>query len=211
MSHRTRIAAVVAGVALSAGGATAHGTAIAGGSPAQRALLRGIVGHLAPARLGRLRIVRVRHGVELRAPVSRVRGTWELLVAVSAFYYRSAARHLPRVVAVGARRASWPTSNAGRRPPRATPARAAAAERLVRRLARASHGHVAELRVSRPDGIAVLLRLRVRNAARFLHHRLRAIIVGADTPARGYDGLLLEVDDARGVAWASGETVLGGI
>src|SRR3954470_24354219 len=123
--------ALAVGAALVSGGAggAAHRTAIVGVSPSQRPLLRTILAELAPTHLARVRLVRVPRGVELSAPVTGVRATWELLVAGAALHYRSAARHLPRVVAVGAGRASWPASNAGRRPPRATRPRVAAALR----------------------------------------------------------------------------------
>jgi hypothetical protein len=185
-------------------------TVIVGGLRAQRVLLRQILATLAPAQLRRLRILRVHGGVKLRASVDAVRPTWKLLVAGAAFFDRSAARHLPPVLEVDARRASWPTSNAGRRPPPATPARVAATRRRMRRLARDSGARRFTLTISTPDAVAVSLRLRVSNAARFLDHRLRALVTHAQARESRYDGLLIEVDDRQGTAWADGETRLGG-
>ena len=80
----------------------------------------------------------------------------------------------------------------------------------MRRLALASGAHVVNLAVRTPDALAVLLRVRVHDAARFLQDRLRGLVLGARAHETRYDGLLVEVDDAGGVAWAIADTPVGG-
>jgi hypothetical protein len=125
-------------------------------------------------------------------------------------YERSAAQHLPPVLEVDVGQIGWPTLDAGPRPPLATRARVVATGRAMRRLALASGARIEELTVSAPDALAVVLRLRVTDAASFLHERLRLLVLGAEAHEARYDGLFLEVDDAHGIAWADGETQLGG-
>ena len=202
-------ALLAAGVVAGPGAPRAH-AAIAGGSPAQRALLRQIVATLPPYRMGRIRIAPVPGGVAVHAGVQAIRPTWKLLVAGAAFFDRSADSDLPPVVEVDARHASWPTSNAGQRPPRATKARVAATRRRLRRLAQDSGASRFELTVSAPDAVAVVLRLHVARPAAFLHHRLGPLVIHAQARQASYDGLLIEVDDRHGMAWADAETRLGG-
>jgi hypothetical protein len=138
------------------------------------------------------------------------RAAFEVWVVGAAFFYRSADQHLPRVLEVSAGQVSFPTSNAGPRPPRATAASVADTRRQMRRLALASGARVVELRVWTPDALEVVLRVRANNAARFLQDRLSGLILGARAHETRYDGLLVEVDDAQGVTWASANTPLGG-
>jgi len=126
------------------------------------------------------------------------------------FFDRSADQHLPPVLEVDAGQVGWPTLDAGPKPPHATPASVGATRRMMRRFALASGARIAELTVSTPDGLAVALRLRVSDAARFLHSRLRTLVLSADARDARYEGLFIEVDDARGTAWADGESQLGG-
>lgn len=188
------------------------GTQIIGGSAAQRSLLKEIFVALGPTEVRQVRVVEAPGGVELHAAVQALRPTWELLVAGTAFFDRAADQHLSPVLAVDARQVGWPTTDAGNspRPPGATRANVIATRRMIRRLALASGAAIAELRVAAPDALAVALRLRVRDAASFLQNRLRALVSKAQAHQARYDGLLIEVDDAHGVVWASGETQLGG-
>jgi hypothetical protein len=64
--------------------------------------------------------------------------------------------------------------------------------------------------VTAPDAVAVALRIRVENAARFLPRQLRRLMLRAQARASAYDGLYVEVDDAQGPAWISAESRLGG-
>jgi hypothetical protein len=211
-AHPRRLAAALLAVTVAAGlVAPRTHAAIAGGSPAQRALLRQIVATLPPYRMGRLRIEPASGGVALHAPVQAVRPTWKLLVAGAAFADRSADRGLPPVVEIDSRHAGWPTSNAGPRPPRATTARVEAARRSLHRLAEQSGARGFELTLSTPDAVAVALRLRVDHAAAFLQHRLRSLVIHAQAREARYEGLLIEVDDRNGMAWADAETRLGGL
>jgi hypothetical protein len=162
-------------------------------SAVRRVLLGEILGTLGRSSLREVRIVRVHGGVNLESPVEAEQPTWELAVAGIAFHDRFAEQHLPSVLAVSTRQVGWPTSNAaGTNPPRATPASVRATRATMRRLALASGARITELTVSAPDALAVALRLRVRDAAHF--SRASSI----------------EVDDAHGLAWADGETRLGG-
>lgn len=185
-------------------------TRIVAGTAPQRSLLRSILAALAPTHVRLLRVVRVRGGVKLQAPAQAVRAEWEVLVTGLVFFDRSAEQRLPPVLEVDVGQVGWPTLDAGRRPPHATRASVAATRRMMRRLALVSGARVAELTVSAPDTLAVVLRLRVSDAARFLQDRLRTLVLSADTRESRYEGLFIEVDDARGIAWADGETRLGG-
>jgi hypothetical protein len=185
-------------------------TAIIGGSAAQRSLLRAILAALAPTHVRLLRLVRAHGGVKLEAPGVWDQPAWAVLVTGVPFFYRSADQHLPRVLEVDVGPIGWPTSNAGPRPPLATPASVLATHRLVHRVALASGARIEELTVSAPDSLAVVLRLRVTNAASFLQNRLRTLVLAADAHETNYDGLFIEVDDAHGIAWDEGETQLGG-
>ena len=138
------------------------------------------------------------------------RQVWETLVIGVAFFDRSATQGLPRVVEVDTLHTGWPTNNAtGAAPPRATPSTAAATRRAMLRLAAAS-GAKPAVTASTPDGQAVLIRLTVGNAAAFMHRKLRPLVLAAWARESRYDGLLIEVDDAHGSAWADGRTPLGG-
>jgi hypothetical protein len=185
-------------------------TRIIGGSAPQRALLRTILATLVPTHVRVLRVVRLRGGVELDSPTQAVRATWEVLVTGGVFFDRSAEQSLPPVLEVDAGPVGWPTLNSGPSPPPATPASVAATRRTMRRLALASGARIAELTVSAPDALAVVLRLRVSDAARFLQDRLRTLVLSADARETRYEALYIEVADARGIAWADGETPLGG-
>jgi hypothetical protein len=204
----------VAGLAANGPDAGA-GTRIIGGSGAERRLLREILASLGPTDIRQLRVVRVHGGVKLQAPAHAFRAVFdraafEVWVVGAAFFYRSADQRLPRVVEVSAGQVGFPTINAGPRPRRATASSVAATRRQMYRLALASGAHVVNLAVRTPDALAVVLRVRVNNAATFLQSRLRALVLGARAHETRYDGLLVEVDDARGVAWASANTPLGG-
>jgi len=185
-------------------------TRITGGSAAERALLREILAALAPTHISQLRLERVRGGVTLQAPRGSLRSEWESAVVGEVFHDRSADQHLPHVLTVAVGPVSWLTADASPRPPHASPQSSAATRRTMRRLARATGARVLELTVPAPDALAVVLRLQVSNAARFLRYRLAAALVTATANESRYEGLYVEVDDARGVAWASGETRLGG-
>lgn len=194
-------------------GISTSATRIIGATASERSLLQEILGALTPTHVPLLRVVRVHGGVKLQAPVETLRPTWELLVVGLVFFDRSADEHLPRVLEVDASQVGWPTiDNIAPliRPPRATPASVTATRRVMRRLALASGALVAELTVSAPDRLAVVMRLRVSDAAQFLEHQLRTLVLGAEAHEARYEGLYIEVDDARGIAWADGETRLGG-
>jgi hypothetical protein len=183
---------------------------IIGGSAAQRRLLREVLVSFDLTRIRQLRVVRVHGGVSLQAPAEAMLTEWEGAVVGVVFSDRSAEQHLSRVLEVDVGPVVWFTDDASPRPPRATSASVADTRRAMRRLALASGAGVLELQVSRPDGLAVALRVRVRNAAKFLEHRLRALVLGAEVHEGRYEGLYIEVDDARGMAWGSAETRLGG-
>ena len=139
------------------------------------------------------------------------REVWETLVIGVAFFDRSAAEALPPVVEVDTLHTGWPTNNAsGAAPPRATASTAAATRKAMLRLVATSGAGPAAVTVSTPDGQAVLIRLTVGNAATFIHRKLRPLVLAAWARESRYDGLLIEVDDAHGSAWADGRTPLGG-
>lgn len=193
-------------------GSSTSATRIIGATASERSLLQEILAALAPTHVPLLRVVRVHGGVKLQAPVEALRPTWELLVVGVVFFDRSADEHLPRVLEVDASQVGWPTIDNIHppRPPRATHASVTATRQMMRRLALASGAAVAELTVSAPDGLAVVMRLRVSDGAEFLEHQLRTLVLGAEAHEARYEGLYIEVDDARGIAWADGETRLGG-
>jgi len=199
-------------VAVAAAASAATSTTIVGGSAAQRAVLRQILTRLGPTRIPEIRIVRTVDGVRLRTGARATRPTWETLVVGGAFLDRSADLGLPPLLEVDAGQAGWPTSNTGgARPPRATASSAAAARSRMLHFAVASGAQVAELTVSKPGALAIALRLQVNDAAAFLHHQLRDLVLHAREHEARYEGLYIEVDDAQGSAWANGEARLGGI
>jgi hypothetical protein len=211
---RVRLVVLVAfglvGLVATAWAATS--TKIVGGSAAQRAILRQILGGLGATRIPEIRVVRTVGGVKLRTQAGTIRPTWEALVVGGAFFDRSAALGLPPLLEVDAGQAGWPTSNAsGARPPRATASSVAATRSSMGRFAAASGAQVTELAVSKPYGLAVALRLRVQDAASFLHDRLQTLVQQAREHESRYEGLYIEIDDAHGPAWTSAETRLGGV
>jgi len=204
------VTAGLVGVA-SSGAATA--TTIVGGSAAQRTLLRQIVAALGPTRIPELRIVPVVGGVQLKTTVRAIRPSWDALVAGVSFFERSAELGLPAVLEVDAGQAGWPTSNADNTepPPAATALSEAATRRTMLKLVGATGARPTELSVFKPHALAVAIRLQVTDAASFLRYRLRSFLLQANKHQSRYEGLYVEVDDARGAAWISAEARLGGI
>ena len=175
-------------------------------------LLRQIIAGLGTTRIAELLVVTKPGGVKLRAQAPGLRSTWEALVVGSAFSDRSVAMHLPPLVQVDVGRIGWgPSTPAWPRPPRATPLAVDATQTAIRRLAVASGARVKELSVSTPDALAVAVLVNVDDAAAFLHHRLRALVLSMRAHESRYDGTYIEVDDAHGAAWTSAETRLGGV
>jgi hypothetical protein len=196
-----------------AGGAGA-GTQIVGGTSAQRALLQQIVAAIAPTHVPKLTIVRVRGGVKLEGPQSELGdlSTWAAWTVGAAFLERSITEHLPRVLEVDAGGAGAPASNANGSPlpPPATLSSVTQTEQTMRRLALASGARIDQLTVRAPDALAVILRLQASDAAKFLKHGLRRLVLAAQAGEARYDGLYIEVDDTHGSAWAQGDTLLLG-
>jgi len=205
------VVVVAAGLGAGASATALPATRIVGGSAAQRAVLRDILTRLSTPQLAALRIVPVAGGVKLETESEAARPTWEALVAGRAFLVRSASLGLPPLLEVVAGRAGWPSSDLGPSQPRpATAAGAAAARTAMLRAVAGSGARVAELSVTRPYGLAVAIRLEVKDAAGFMHRRLRAFVLAARAHASRYEGTYLEVDDSHGPAWVSAEAQLGG-
>jgi hypothetical protein len=214
VTPRAFVAFAAAGLAiLSPSAAAASSTRIIGGSPAQQAVLRQIVAGFGPTRVAELRVDSARGGVNLTAPTAAgFREVWETLVIGVAFFDRSAAEGLPAVVEVDTLDTGWPTNNASgaAAPLRATASTAAATRKAMLRLGAISGARSAAVTVSTPDGQAVLIRLTVANAATFMHRKLRPLVLAAWARESRDDGILIEVDDAHGSAWADGRTPCGG-
>jgi hypothetical protein len=158
-------------------GITTSATRIIGVMASERSLFQEILAALTPTHI-RISSCFASCARRPEAPSARGRAatTWELLVVGVVFFDRSADEHLPRVLEVDASQVGWPTIDniSPPRPPRATrhagerhryatddaPARA----RLWRR-GRGDH----RLGTRR---LAVLMRLRVSDAAKFLEHQL---------------------------------------
>jgi hypothetical protein len=186
-------------------------TSIVGGTLAERTVLRQILAGFGPTHIPELRVVRVAGGVDLQEQDGAVRPTWETLVVGGAFLDRSTDLGLPRVLEVEAGQAGWPTSDAaGTRPPPATASSERAIRRAMLRWVARTGAHVAELSISKPEGLAVAVRLRVTDAASFLHHRLADFLLHARAYEPRLEGLYVEVDDANGPAWTSAEARFGG-
>jgi hypothetical protein len=196
---------------VSAGAAVS--TTIVGGSPAERGILRQILAWIGPTGIPQLRIVPAVGGVKLQTHVEAIRPSWNALVIGGAFLQRSADLGLPPLLEVDVGQAGWPISNApGAGPPIATAPMELAARRTMLHLVNATEGAtLRELTISKPYAVAVVLRVRVGDAASFLHHRLRAFMAAASKHQARYEGLYIEIDDADGPAWISAETRLGGI
>jgi len=204
------VAVGLAGVAASASASPT--TRIVGGSAPERALLHEVLASLGSSHLAELQIESADRGVKLLAGDGGPRPTWEALVVGGTYLERSPALGLPSLLEVDTGSAGWPSTNvSGPEPKRASTASAAAARSAILRAAAASGARVAELSVSRPYALAVAVRLKVGDAARFMHHRLGAFVLVARRRAPQYEGLYLEVDDVRGAAWTSAESRLGGV
>jgi hypothetical protein len=186
-------------------------TTIVGGTTTQQEVLRQIVARLGPTRLPQIQIVPAAGGVKLQIPVEAIRPSWDALVIGGAFLQRSVELGLPPLREIDVSRAGWPTSNAGGiEPPLATALQETATRRAMLHLVHAWGVTPAELSISKPFALAVALRVRVNNAASFLHYQLRSFMTDARRQEARYEGLYIEIDDNQGATWISTETRFGG-
>lgn len=175
---------------------------LVGGTPAERRLLLQIVERLPGTALTRVEIVPATAGgdrvVTLRfaaAGGDGLRNDWEEMLVAGA--YRDLARDEGLRPVVG-----FPPPS-----PVAVPAPDARAQVQARLRAAASAASAAidELTISEPDGLAVLVVLRVPDPGPFLKHRLPAILEALGDRWRDYDGTFVEVVDEEGAfVWAAG-------
>lgn len=175
---------------------------LVGGTPAERRLLLQIVERLPGTALTRVEIVPATaggdRGVTLRfaaAGGDGLRNDWEEMLVAGA--YRDLARDEGLRPVVG-----FPPPSPVAAP--APDARAQVQARL-RAAASAAGAAVDELTISEPDGLAVLVVLRVPDPGPFLKHRLPVILDALGDRWRDYDGTFVEVVDEDGAfAWAAG-------
>ena len=188
----------------------AYAPVIAGGSPAERALLRRIVRGMRPTQLRMLTVEPapkewhpLRPGdVELVATEARVArghdnslGDWEAWLVGGAFRDRSASLGLPRVVVVadgsGASRVTG-----GRSLPAARPDGLASFRRRVVAAAETSGGHVLFVRAAEPDGYSADVALQIAHPVWFLRRRLQPLQVRLQRLRS--DGIFLALYEANG-------------
>jgi hypothetical protein len=168
---------------------------VSGGTPEQRALVRSIVEGLAPTELEHVRILApdpagTPLGIDAAelsvTPHHRERGSsrayWEELLIAGAFRDRSAEEGLMKVIWVEGVQGGALIDLRGRKP--TSPARpASTAERtsiarMVSARARRARATVEQLDVVSPHGPAVVLIVRVDDAAAFLRHRFLPMVEG---------------------------------
>jgi hypothetical protein len=167
--------------------------AVSGGTPEQGALVRSIVEGLAPTEVERVRILAPDpagtplgiDAAELRL-ISRsharrsTRASWEELLIAGAFRDRSAEEGLMKVIAAEGTQGVFATDLRGRKP--TSPARpASTAERMsiarmVSARAQRQGATVEHLDVVSPYGPAVVLIVRVDDAAAFLRDRFLPMV-----------------------------------
>jgi hypothetical protein len=185
--------------------------AITGGSAAERALLRTIVGAMRPSEIRTLTIEppdgpwhpSAPGDVEILgtlAPSTKGHenslGEWETWLVGAAFRDRSAELGLPRVLVVGEAGSGAQRVTGGARSPRASPAGLPAFRRRVVGAAKASGARIVAVRVGVPDGYSADVTLQVSRPVPFLRRRLgplQARLAGLHD-----DGVFIAVYEADG-------------
>jgi hypothetical protein len=183
---------------------------VTGGSPAQRRLLRRILGDVGRTRIRRVAIER---GVlRMVGPASDRMTLWQGFVIGEAFRDCSARQGLAAVTTVvGPDGVGYGGLGARGDPPR-HPGAAGRLAALVRAAAARSGGRLIGLHIVDADGPAANIALQTRSPARFLaHHWLRFTRTIARSPA-ARAGLLITLIGAHGrpAAWTLSATSIGG-
>jgi hypothetical protein len=190
----------------SAVGRALHPSAeISGGTSAQQALVRTILGRMPGNLITRVEIVTTaggQSGVTLRftgTSSDEIRSEWEEHLVAGAFRDLSAEAGLPRVLGYPP---PWPVTAAH------APDAAAALEATLRSAARSVQAEVVALTIYRPDGLAPLVVLGVpasTSPADFLRVGLPKFLSALGDRWRDYDGTFVEVvDHDQSFVWAAG-------
>jgi hypothetical protein len=187
-------------------------TRIAGGSAAQRLLLRSVLRTFGPSEITRIAIrpaPRIRNAPPGSALIALhtlygvdtkqldLLGEWEGWVVGAAFRDKSERAGLPRVFLEQTPEGLHQIGDRASAKPYVGPSAARVKGELRRAVGR-SGAHMVTLQVGQPFGAAALMRIQTtRPAAWFLARRLGAIITAA-TDRFSYDGLYLTVYDRSG-------------
>jgi hypothetical protein len=179
---------------------------ISGGTSAQQALVRTILGRMPDNLITRVDIVTTtasgQSGVTLKftgTSSDEIRSEWEERLVAGAFRDLSADAGLPRVVGYPP---PWPVTAAH------APGGAAALEATLRSAARSVQAEVVALTIYRPDGLAPLVVLGVpasTSPADFLKVGLPKFLSALGDRWRDFDGTFVEVvDHDQSFVWAAG-------
>jgi hypothetical protein len=199
---RAVLAAAVAAV-LATGGARSTTPRIVGGTAAQRTVLAYVLEGMAPTGIAEIRLGRTSFVV----PGSvGIRPAWNAWIVAGAYDDVGGRRGLPRLTSVRVGQAGW-TRNGNPppgRPPRATPASRAQAERAVEHILARSGATYSSIEVVAPDGVAVAVRVDANDVRSFMTKRLKPLVLALRRLGTRWDGLYVAVLDGQGrLAWAN--------
>ena len=191
-------------------------TAVAGGRPGQRQLLRRVVDGMEQTALRRIEIARRRSGrnepvaIEFTS-VSRAtaRHQWDEWIVAGALSRRLLAADAPAVVAGsddGTAFKARPKVRGNPDPRPLSAKRERAILKAVRRAVRQSGADLVSLEGHRPYGVAIALSVSTDDPARYLAEKLRPLLASLDGHRRRIEGLYLAVlEDRREIVleWGS--------
>jgi hypothetical protein len=172
---------------------------VTGGTAMQRRLLRTIVSGVQPTAITAATLSSRGHTVSLslvskdRSPIT----LWQKALIAAAFRDRLKIAGLPtRIVFNSAESHGVISSGPAVTVPAATPGAAATARRRFELAARLSDTRLKDLRIYRPDGVAIAATLVTDNPARFLQHQLTSFLTAIGDRWTGNDGVFLTVLDS---------------
>jgi len=183
------------------GRGAAGGVELVGGTAAERRTLRQIVEKLPESSLTRVEIVPVTSAGENRVTLrfaaaggDPLRIDWQEMLVAGAYRDLARAENLRALV-------GFPPPSPVRRPAVDT----AKVQARLRSAVVAAGATVDKIAVGEPNGLAVLLILRVSDPAMFLKHGLPGVLDSFGDRWRDYDGTFVEVVDHDGAfVWAAG-------
>jgi hypothetical protein len=195
-------------------------TAVEGGPPRERVLLRRVVGAMEKTALRRISIGppqgRRQGDAGAAVPIAftplpgaSVRRQWDEWIVAGAFSRHLLAAGLPAEVDGADREGGFtarPTVRGQPDPKPLSRRQERAIVAAIRKAARRSRADIVALGVHRPYGVAITLSLATDDPARFLKNRLRALIAGLDPHRPRLEGIYLAVldrDRRLVLEWAS--------
>jgi hypothetical protein len=181
---------------------------ITGASEAQRRELRWVLAGMGESRVTSVHVDTTRApmkgaglGLDARGGKEDRRAAWEQMLLAAVFRDRSAERGLPRVVWVSSPQMLGGASIAYRPPLRVRLFGRADGRRVAARIRRAaslSGASLDQLILLQPNGLAPVIRLRVRDPVRFLRERYERFLAALDEDRIHYEGEFFELVDREG-------------